>query len=610
MVRSLYNNKDKKSANPGVPELATPDEGQIWWATCTITDRILRAAFAYSVVGLTDTMSTTLARVESMERRKERPVIVLALGQAPRHRGITPTVSVVATATFGRSRVTELDRHTQHFALAVGQTQPWPKRKSYVLQPDPDWPRSSWKPCYAVAFLFELPVSCLTDRYTGEKDGPQGVYSVSDDALDDLRAICKTKLEKYEALPPEVVIQWNKSFEAREQVIAACARRAQTVPFNVPPTARGPAPAPAARPAAPAARPAAPAARPAAPAARPAAPAPRPVAPAPRPAAAAARHAAPAPPAARAEHIVPTIPTPRPAPAPPTRATLPEARAPLPPRVPDPESPRTPAPLSTLSPRAEAVLFQQPVNGTDTFRTQLSPNAAAFVPSPSLAQRVQAGIAYITTLAVEVLETLEAAGERPAEESDQAYVSNPDYNNHTHLTSATYVEQDLHQYPAPFLAQAPPPRRDTGHARTQSAPAFSFMHQTQSLPGAPMDVAPRYPVPPAEMYPAPPAQMYPAGYGQQQAFSPPPPGSPVQPAPQYYLPAPPPPPPPQFNPIQQQRVVVGGTTYQNFQMPSNQQMYVDAFTHAQAQAQVQAAQVAAAQAAAAHAHAMQYNGYY
>ncbi|KZV94922.1 hypothetical protein EXIGLDRAFT_766660 [Exidia glandulosa HHB12029] len=447
MTRSIYRNENKETINKGIATVARPKVGEIWWATTSVTERVLRIALAYSAVHLTDTMSTTLRRVETLERSKKRPVIIMDAIRG------SPTVSVVATATFGGTPVVDLDLHTQHFALPIGRTAPWPTSTSYVLQPDPNWPLSSVKPCYAIAFVFQLPISSLRYLYVGEKGSPPGDYHVQDDAFDKLNDICAMRLREYRAISPEVLIKWNKSFEARQDILNGLGEVQPAAPATILPV-RPPPPAPSAPPVLRTA--------PARPAVRQA------------PKSAAVRAPPPAPPVPRTSPARPQAP-------PSTTVRAPPAPPAPPARRPPPISPAVSAPASdtylhSLSPRADAFVprgtsVAEPLATASAVpRSLLSPHARSFVPRLNHEERLQAGIQGVTAIVVAYL--------AQAEYSQSQNNAHATPNHYAPSNPTSPVRQDATAYPARFEPAWPaPPPTNASSTPCSSLPADGFFRR-------------------------------------------------------------------------------------------------------------------------------------
>lgn len=149
-----------------------PRRGQIWAGNASVNLSLLRTARNFSAAPLSRTMQSVLTRLEdNQEDLPERPCIVLRVHNAE---GIA---QVLLITCFSGQPVEELPSSFSDFAIAFGETRPWPLSSSPVFRPSPCvWSRSLEKPNYVFAQVYDVPIDNLTHRYTDK-----GVYSSLDE---------------------------------------------------------------------------------------------------------------------------------------------------------------------------------------------------------------------------------------------------------------------------------------------------------------------------------------------------------------------------------------------------------------------------------------------
>ncbi|KZV88749.1 hypothetical protein EXIGLDRAFT_722399 [Exidia glandulosa HHB12029] len=121
------------------PRIA-PDTGKTYWFYCSAKEPVLRAVDEWDQNLMTSTMRHDMDWIDKCikyrrfeEMGKPRPCFVVSI----HHGSDLPTV--VPLATFGDTPISELDEYTQHWAVSVGSTPPWPPTTTDTVQTTPAW---------------------------------------------------------------------------------------------------------------------------------------------------------------------------------------------------------------------------------------------------------------------------------------------------------------------------------------------------------------------------------------------------------------------------------------------------------------------------------------
>lgn len=130
-------------------------------------------------------------------------------------------VRAFVIATYGGTPITDLPDLTQHFAVAVGDTAPWPSPDATVIRPSPDYPKSRETPVYLIAHPIDIPLSSFVDKYTlgpaepgGRDRGPCSLSYQQQFLLDNVAA---QRDEAYRGKPFRELIAWNDSWEVHNR---------------------------------------------------------------------------------------------------------------------------------------------------------------------------------------------------------------------------------------------------------------------------------------------------------------------------------------------------------------------------------------------------------
>ncbi|KZV94965.1 hypothetical protein EXIGLDRAFT_494650 [Exidia glandulosa HHB12029] len=198
----------------------TVDVGQIIVVLCSVKEPILKAMKAYhSIAPPTASMVSFRQRLaDDNVDLKPRPCLVVSRTR--------DDFMIVPFATFEDSLITDLDLHTQHFAVAVGDTPAWPAERER-LSVSPYWPESRLKPVYALAKEIPLHNRLFGGLYQHwERDVRENlladangdVVTRSDFEVDDLemrkfRQLMQRIDRQYEKLTQGQRAVYNKSWE-------------------------------------------------------------------------------------------------------------------------------------------------------------------------------------------------------------------------------------------------------------------------------------------------------------------------------------------------------------------------------------------------------------
>ncbi|KZV88725.1 hypothetical protein EXIGLDRAFT_838987 [Exidia glandulosa HHB12029] len=202
----------------------TVDVGQIIVVLCSVKEPILKAMKAYHAIAPpTASMVSFRQRLADDDiNLKPRPCLVV--------RSTRDDFMIVPFATFEDSLITDLDLHTQHFAVAVGHTPAWPAGRE-TLPVSPYWPESRLRPVYALAKEIPLHNRLFGGLYQHWERDARGnlladvngdVVTRSDFEVDDLeirkfRQLIQRIQRQYEKLTPGQRAVYNKSWEEAEQ---------------------------------------------------------------------------------------------------------------------------------------------------------------------------------------------------------------------------------------------------------------------------------------------------------------------------------------------------------------------------------------------------------
>ncbi|KZV88736.1 hypothetical protein EXIGLDRAFT_772405 [Exidia glandulosa HHB12029] len=200
------------------------DPGQIVVVECSVKEPILKAIKAHHATArpTASMLSFTQRLREDLVDLKARPCLVV--------RRSREGLMIVPLATFEDSLITDLDLHTQHFAVAVGDTRAWPPGRE-TLSIAPDWPDSRLKPVYALAKeilinnrrfggLYEYWERDEKGRLLRDNRGNVircSDFRVEESELQKFEQLIRKIARQYRALTPGQRALYNRSWDEAEQ---------------------------------------------------------------------------------------------------------------------------------------------------------------------------------------------------------------------------------------------------------------------------------------------------------------------------------------------------------------------------------------------------------
>ncbi|KZV94969.1 hypothetical protein EXIGLDRAFT_494677 [Exidia glandulosa HHB12029] len=195
--------------------------GQIIIVECSVKEPILDAIKAHH-----SSARPTASMVSFRQRLKEDQVDLKARPCLVVREVGGGAFMIVPFATFEDSPITDLDLHTQHFAVAVGNTRAWPSDRE-TLSIAPDWPESLLKPVYALAK--EIPINNrlfggLYEHWERNEQGrlirddrgnvtTRSDFKVEDSELNKFRQLIRKIARQYLALTPGQRALYNRSWD-------------------------------------------------------------------------------------------------------------------------------------------------------------------------------------------------------------------------------------------------------------------------------------------------------------------------------------------------------------------------------------------------------------
>ncbi|EJD39389.1 hypothetical protein AURDEDRAFT_171581 [Auricularia subglabra TFB-10046 SS5] len=221
-----------------ISQIILPKQREIWWASGSVELAVLEAAASAGSAPLSIATRRKLTDLCSIARSmfslsdegtflsrdgkhlKVRPCIVRRISDdlAP-DGGLMVTAFVLAT--YGGTPITGLPDLTRHFAVSVGDTEPWPSPDAAVIKPSPDWPKSRDTPVYLIAHPVDIPLSSFVSKYTlgpaqpGGKDlGPCSLTAQQQYLLE---VVVRQRRESYKGKSFKELIAWNDSWEVHHR---------------------------------------------------------------------------------------------------------------------------------------------------------------------------------------------------------------------------------------------------------------------------------------------------------------------------------------------------------------------------------------------------------